>query len=120
MNFSVEVIKPLDVKGIENYMDDIVFTVARITKDFTNSGGHFPYRTGNLNITSMAQPIRKVGEATYSLDAPNGVEYAQFVWEMKNVNWTNKNTYPQWYETMFKNKKELIVNTAINYVKGKM
>ena len=118
MNVEIKIIKPLNVDGIDNFMDGIVYGATRITKDFTNSENRFPRRTGNLQITSMAQPIRKSGKYSYSLDVPYGVEYAGFVWQMKDVHWTNENTYPQWYETMFRNKKELIISSAINQSKG--
>lgn len=109
MNIEYVVEKPLDKKSINNFMDRTVYNVARTTLSLT--AGHFPRRTGDLERTSYAMGVQG-GNATYSLGA--GVDYARYVWNMKDVHWTNPSTIPQWYYTIFKNKKEAIVSQAVS------
>ena len=118
--FGIEfkVVKPMPVKEINNYMDKIVFAIARATLDFTNTGHRFPYLTGELNISSMAEDVVKESFGTYHLGA-RGVDYAPKVWNYpQSTNWTNPNTYAKWYETEFEKDKTIIVNSAIKQVKG--
>lgn len=115
----VEMVKELPAKELAQYCDDVVFNVARATLDFTNTGEHFPYLTGELNRASMAEGVVKESYATYHVGA-SGVNYAPAVWGYpQNTNWTNKNTYAQWYVTQFKEKKELIIDKAVSMAKKK-
>lgn len=118
--FSVEIhiVKPLDVKSINDYMDKCVFGIARATLDFTNTGHHFPYLTGELNRASMSEGVIKEGFGTYHLGA-RGVDYAPKVWNYsQSTNWTNPSTYAQWYMTEFNKDKNVIVESAIRQAKG--
>lgn len=116
----IEMPKELPVKELAQYCDDVVFNVARATLDFTNSKGHFPYLTGELNRASMAEGVVKESYATYHLGA-SGVNYAPAVWDYpQNTNWTNPNTYAQWFITEFKNDKELIMEQAVSRAKSKL
>lgn len=118
--FGVEfkVIKPLPVKEINNYMDQIVFGIARATLDFTNTGRHFPYLTGELNRSAMAEGVVKEADNTYHLGA-RGVDYAPKVWNYpQSTNWTNPSTYAQWYMTEYQRDENVIVSSAIKQVKG--
>lgn len=116
----VEMPKELPVKELVQYCDDVVFNVARATLDFTNSKGHFPYLTGELNRASMAEGVVKESYATYHVGA-SGVNYAPAVWGYpQNTNWTNPNTYAQWFITEFKNDKELIMYQAVSRAKSKL
>lgn len=121
MNISVKVEIPreLPVRELDNYVDQVVFNTARITLDFTNSKRRFPYLTGELNRASMAEGVVHEGSKTYYLGA-QGVDYAPDVWEYpQSTNWTNPNTYAQWYMTEYKNEKELITQQAVsNAMKG--
>lgn len=113
----VEIVKDIPTKEINKYMDQVVFGIARATLDFTNTGHHFPYRTGALNRASMSEGVVYEGFATYHLGA-RGVEYAPKVWNYENVNWTNKATFPKWYLTEFQKDKNVIVQSAIKNVLG--
>lgn len=120
ISVKVEMPKELPVKELAQYCDDVVFNVARATLDFTNSKGHFPYLTGELNRASMAEGVVKESYATYHVGA-SGVSYAPAVWKYpQNTNWTNPNTYAQWFITEFKNDKELIMNQAVSRAKSKL
>lgn len=120
MGFSIEVniIKPLNTNDIKEYMDKCVFGIARATLDFTNTGHHFPYLTGELNRASMSEGVVKETNNTYHIGA-RGVNYAPKVWNYpSSTNWTNPNTYPQWYMTEFQHNSNIIVQSAINQAKG--
>lgn len=121
MNISVKVEIPreLPVKELDHYVDQVVFGIARITLDYTNSKQHFPYLTGELQRASMAEGVVSEGNKTYHLGAA-GVDYAPDVWEYpQDTNWTNPNTYAQWYVKEYQNEKELITNQAVsNATKG--
>ena len=116
MNIRVEVEIPrqLPIRELDNYIDDVVYNAARITLDFTNSKQRFPYLTGELNRASMAEGVVSEGNKTYHLGA-NGADYAPEVWEYpQKTNWTNPNTYAQWYMTEFANEKEQVMDLAVN------
>lgn len=120
ISVKVEMPKELPVKELAQYCDDVVFNVARATLDFTNSKGHFPYLTGELNRASMAEGVVKESYATYHVGA-SGVSYAPAVWGYpQNTNWTNPNTYAQWFITEFKNDKELIMYQAVSRANSKL
>lgn len=114
----IHIVKPLDVKSINDYMDKCVFGIARATLDFTNTGHRFPYLTGELNEASMSEDVVKEGFGTYHLGA-QGVDYAPKVWNYpQSTHWTNKKTYAQWYMTEFQKDKNVIVESAIKQAKG--
>lgn len=115
INVKVEIPRELPVKELDHYVDQVVFGIARITLDYTNSKRRFPYLTGELERASMAEGVVSEGNKTYHLGA-TGVDYAPIVWEypQQGTNWTNPNTYAQWYVTEYTNEKELITNQAVS------
>ena len=114
ISVSVEIPRELPIKELDRYMDLVVYNVARITLDYTNSKQRFPYLTGELNRASMAEGVVSEGNKTYHLGA-SGVDYAPYVWEYpQETNWTNPNTYAQWYLKEYQNEKEIITNLAVN------
>lgn len=114
INVSVEIPRELPVRELDNYIDLTVYNIARITLDYTNSKQRFPYLTGELNRASMAEGVVSEGNKTYHLGA-SGVDYAPDVWEYpQGTNWTNPNTYAQWYLTEYQNEKEVITSLAVN------
>lgn len=115
IHVDVEIPRGIPVRELDNYMDKVVYNVARVTLDYTNSKQRFPYLTGELNRAAMAEGVVSDGGKTYYLGA-RGVSYAPAVWKFpqKGTHWTNPNTFAQWYITEFKNEKELITRQAIN------
>lgn len=111
MNAQFIVQKPLNVAGVERFMDGVVKNTARVTLDMT--AGSFPVRTGDLECGSSAFGVQG-GHATYSLGTT--VNYGKYVWKMNNVHWTNPSTLPKWYYTVFRNHAESIISQAINGV----
>ena len=113
-NVEIKVVKGMPFKELDKYVDLVVYGVARGTMDYTLSDNRFPRRSGNLQMSSMAHDPRKEKNGTYCLDVPTEAEYAKYVWKMENVAWTNPNTYPQWFDKVYLEKKELITQNAIN------
>lgn len=119
-SISFKVVKPMPVDKISNWEDKVVFGIARGTLDYTNSKNNFPYRTGALNRASMSEGVVKEKKGTYHLGA-RGTKYAPAVWRMgANTNWTNKQTLPQWYNSVFKRYHTNIVNNALDNAKGEL
>lgn len=116
---SFKVVKPLPVKEISNWEDKVVFGIARATLDFTNSRRHFPYLSGELNRASMSEGVVRETKGTYHLGA-RGVEYAPKVWNYKNVNWTNKQTLPQWYKSVYEKYRNEINQVALKGAEGEL
>lgn len=113
MKITVSMPRKLPLQQLETFIDKTVYGIARNTLDFTNSKKHFPYLTGELNRASMAEGVQKSSSKTYFIGA-KGVDYAPAVWKYpQNTNWTNPETYAQWYIKEFKYEKDKIVKNAI-------
>lgn len=111
MTISYEWIKPIPEKQINQFEDRVVYNTALYTREYTKNTSAFPYLSGDLARSEIASPI--IGsDKSYGLSG--GVGYDKAVWNMKNVNWTNKATKPQWYYTQFRNDAEKIVSQAVN------
>lgn len=112
MNVQFIIKKPLNTKGVENFMDSTTKNIARTTLSMT--AGHFPRLTGDLERGSYSYGVSG-GNNSYSLGTT--VSYGSRVWDYpQNTNWTNPSTLAQWYYKVFQNHKEGIVNQAINGV----
>ena len=119
-HISFEVVKPMPVKKISNWQDKVVFGIARATLDLTSGLHHFPYLTGELSRASMAEGVGQISKGTYYLGA-RGVEYAPKVWKYGyGTKWTNKNTLPQWYESVYKKYREFINDRAVKNAEGEL
>lgn len=106
-----EWVKELPIKQINKFEDRVVYNVAVFTREYTKGTDAYPYLTGNLARSEMAKPIRGYNK-TYSL--LSGTGYDKYVWNMKNVNWTNKSTKPQWYFRQFRQSSGKIVKNAVS------
>ena len=115
INVDVEVIEDLPIEKIGRYVDMVVFGVARFTLDYTLAENRFPYLTGELQRSAMAEGVRQEGDKVYYLGA-EGADYAVDVWDMPQgtTNWTNPDTYSRWYATVYDNKREIIMQNAVN------
>lgn len=111
MNVEFIILNDLPVQKIFHFEDKTVQNVAILTRERTKTDEAYPYLTGELERREIASPIIKSNTLEYSLSA--GINYAKYVWNMENVNWTNKRTQPKWYLTMYKNKKEEILQNAV-------
>ena len=109
MNVSIDIkiVDNLPINELNKYVDLVVFGVARNTLDYTTAENRFPYLTGNLQRSAIAEGVKQEEQFTYYLGAA-GADYAEYVWEYpQSTNWTNPNTYAQWYFKVFQNKKEV-------------
>lgn len=110
MNIEIEFTKELPIEQIKQFGDRVVYNVALGTREETKGLRAYPYLSGELERTEIAEPIMGSNEE-YSLLA--GVDYAITVWKMENANWTNPSTEPQWYATVLNKHKETIVSEAV-------
>lgn len=115
INVDVEVIEDIPVNKINKYVDLVVYGVARNTLDYTIAEHRFPYLSGNLEMSAIAEGVRQEGDKAYYLGA-EGADYAVDVWDMpqESTNWTNPDTYSRWYATVYNNKREIIMQNAID------
>lgn len=112
ISIEVDIPKDLPFEKMNDFMDLCMFGISRATLDFTNTGSHFPYRTGELNRASMAEGVVQEGWCNYHLGAA-GVDYAPEVYEWpQSTNWTNPSTYAQWYDTVFQENETTILDLA--------
>lgn len=120
LTISVEIIKDIDHKLIENYEDKVLMGIARKTLDFTDDFGFFPRLSGDLEKASMAEGVVKDGYLSYYLGA-RGVYYAPYVWEMgEGTNWTNPNTKPQWYRYTYETYRNTIMQDAVKLAESEV
>lgn len=111
MEIEIEIIKELPVEQINDFEEKVVYDIAVFTREFTKGANAFPYLTGELQRQEIAAPI--VGSnKEYGL-AP-GVDYATKVWTFQHPKWTNPDTQPQWYYSVFDKNTTTIVNQAVN------
>ena len=115
IDVSIEIKRDLPKDQLKKWQDKVIYSMAREVLDFTDSKSHFPRRTGDLQITSKAVGVLKLGNASYGLDYDHDkVPYAIRVWNMGDgTHWTNDNTLPQWYASVFDKYKTEIVQLAI-------
>ena len=111
MNVEVQIIKELPVKQIEQFEDKTTYNCAVFTREHTKNANAYPYLSGELSRQEIAAPI--VGSnKDYGL-AP-GVDYATKVWGYTNPKWTNPDTQPQWYYSVFNKDGYTIIDQAVN------
>jgi hypothetical protein len=109
MQIDVIEIKKFPKKEIEVFQDRTIYNCATITRETTKANNSFPYLTGKLMRSEVALPISGKNKE-YSL--LTGVDYAKRVWGYKNAHWTNPQTKPQWYQTIFELQKNVILTAA--------
>lgn len=106
----VEIIKGIPKDKINKFEDRVVYNTAAITREYVKSSHGYPYLSGKLERTETASAITG-GNKEYNLLA--GVDYAKYVWDMTNVNWTNSETIPKWYYNAFRQKGNIFLVNAI-------
>lgn len=111
----VELIKDLPVKELNRYIDYTVYNIARITLDWT--APHIPRLSGDMERAIASYGVRGFNKE-YTL-GDNITNYSQIVWNypQNSTNWTNPRSYSKWFITEFKNRKNLIVNNAVENAK---
>jgi hypothetical protein len=111
----VEMLKDLPIKELDRYIDYTVYNIARTTLDYT--APHIPYLSGNMERAIASYGVRGSNKE-YTL-GDNITDYSLYVWNypQSSTNWTNPRSYSKWFITEFKNRKELIVQNAVNNAK---
>ncbi len=113
MNIKIDVSMPKELpkKQLDNYVDKTVYHVARNTLDLTAI--HIPYLSGDMKRDIMAYGV-KGRNKVYTLGFLSA-KYTPYVWDYpQNTNWTNPNSYAQWFVTEYKKDKDKINRQAVN------
>lgn len=111
MNIEIEFIKGIPIEQIESFEDKVVYKVAVETREMTKGLRAYPYLTGTLERTEIQEPI--VGNnKEYSLGA--GVDYAKYVYQYNDANWTNPSTEAHWYHNIFNRHSATILSEAVS------
>ena len=111
MNVEVKFIKDIPIEQIKSFEDKVVYDVAVETREMTKGLRAYPYLTGTLERTEIQEPI--VGNnKEYSLGA--GVDYAKYVYQYNDANWTNPSTEAHWYSSVFDKHNSTILSEAVN------
>lgn len=111
MRVEIVTLKDIPKEQINKYEDKVVYYTALKTKNYTRNKNAYPYLTGTLMRAETSLPVYGSNKE-YSLNS--GVDYAKYVWRMKNVRWTNKSTEPQWYYSVFRARGTTIVSEAVS------
>jgi hypothetical protein len=111
MEIDIQVLKDIPTEQIKKFEDRTIYNTAVFTREYTKSSTAYPELSGELKRQEIAAPIENLGNNTYGLTG--GVDYAKYVWNYKNAQWTNPNTQPQWYASVLRNNYEVIVNNAV-------
>ena len=112
MNIKVQISVPqkLPIRKLDSFIDKTVHNIAKITLDRTQP--HVPYKSGTMFRDIMSHGVRG-GNKTYILGFAN-VKYTPYVWRMpQKTNWTNLQSYSQWFITEFRKEKESITRQAV-------
>ena len=99
---------------LQGVSDKILYATARMTLDYADP--HIPFNTGKMEKTSMRQGVQG-SKGKYYIGSYT--DYASKVWGYNNVNWTNPDTYPQWFKTIYNEKGKTILQNAIERYKLK-
>ena len=114
MNVKVALKKFQLDKELDIFTDNVVYNVAVLTREMTKGLHAFPRLTGRLELAEVQEQITGSNKE-YGLNA--GVDYAKYVWlKGEKTNWTNPNTEPQWYYTVYRKHEREIVNNAVSRV----
>ena len=109
MKIDIEIIKGLPVEQINEFADRTIYNVAVETREMAKGLRAFPYLSGELERTEIAEPITG-SDKEYGLSA--GVDYAKRVYNYNEANWTNPNTQDHWYASIYDKYYASIVNNA--------
>lgn len=102
--------KEIPEKQLEQFADRSVYFTAMLTREFTKGASAYPRKTGELARQEIRSPILKMDTANYGL--LRGTDYAQYVYKMTDVKWTNPSTLPQWYSTIYRQREKAIIEMA--------
>ena len=111
MNVEVKILKDIPTKQINKFEDRVIYNVAVETREMTKGLRAYPYLSGELERTEIAEPVTGSNKQ-YSLGA--GVDYANYVYKWNDANWTNPSTEAHWYYGVFDKHTSEIINQAVS------
>lgn len=96
--------------------DKCLYAIARQTLDMVGSTKATAYKSGATERSMYAQGVQACANGYYIGDF---TDYAKNVYWKVNANWTNKNTKPQWFHTIWQEQGDLITDNCIRrYLDG--
>lgn len=114
----VKITKDIPEEQITDFEDKAVYYSAVLTREYTKNMNAYPHLTGELEAQEVRAPIKKQQKGVYTL--LDGTNYAKYVWKMTDVNWTNPNTQPQWYKSVYRKKEKTIIDRAKDRALGEL
>ncbi len=97
-------------KKLQNAPDVIMYEIARQTLDRIGSSKITPRNTGKMEQTMFNSGVRG-SNGNYEIG--NYTNYAQYVYKMNGVNWTNPLSKAQWFDTFWKSNGGIIADNII-------
>lgn len=101
-------------KLLNEYPDNIIYQVARMTLDMSYETIPLSKRknAGKLRQTSTSAGVRGSDKNYY---IGSYTDYAKYVWEMPNesTNWSTPGTQSEWYKRVWDKKGQNILNTVL-------
>lgn len=85
--------------------DKVTYAIARRMIDHVGELHATAYRTGEMERSMFSHGV---GQDALGYYIGNFTSYAKEVYSWKDANWTNKNTRPQWFDSVWKEYGELI------------
>ena len=99
-----------------NVSDKCLYAIARQTLDYVGSSKATAYKSGKTETSMFVQGVQPEPGGYFIGDF---TDYAKNVYWKKNANWTNPQTRPQWFHTIWKEQGDLITDNCIKrYMNG--
>lgn len=102
------------MSGLKRIPDDILFSVAKQTLDMSTQYtpmSNMKNHAGTLRRATTSGGVRGGNGDFYIGSYTN---YAKYVWNMENVNWTTPGTNNKWFARTLKQHQATILDNAIN------
>lgn len=95
--------------GLKKLPDDMLYAIAKQVLDMSYTT--IPKDTHKMAISTQAGGVRRGnGEMTIG----SYTDYATYVWNMNNVNWTTPGTNNKWFTRTLKKHGAVILHNAVN------
>lgn len=96
---------------LEQAPEKILRQVARQTLDYTGSTKVTAYDTGKTERSMYSQGVQ--GDFEQGFYIGNFTDYAEYPYNMSNVNWKNESTQPKWFEYIWEKYGNGIFENAV-------
>ena len=95
---------------LKNANDKVVYAIARQTLDMVGSSKATAYLTGETERSMYARGVQKDSQGYY---IGNFTDYASRVYAMDRANWTNPQTQPHWFHSIWKQYGDMITDNCL-------